>query len=266
MTSAPNSDTASSKNIGCAVVTGAASGIGRAIVGALRDSGRSVIAIDINAESLESLKEEVAGSTKVFPLVADVTDKESISTGIASLLSQTGNPQVLVNAAGISTMRYFGEIDRNEWDRVLAVNTTGTFLVCQAVLPYLLEEKGCIINIASVAGRQGAELLAHYSASKFAVVGLTQSMAKELGPNGVRVNAVCPGLIRTAMQDREVVWEAQLTGSDPETIRSGYVRQTPLRRLGTPDDVARLVNFLASEDALFITGQSIHVDGGLLTY
>jgi NAD(P)-dependent dehydrogenase (short-subunit alcohol dehydrogenase family) len=171
---------------------------------------------------------------------------------------------VLVNAAGISTMQKVEDLQQSEWDRVLAVNATGTFVVSQAVLPYLLEVKGCIINVASVAGHQGAELLAHYSASKFAVVGLTQSMAKELGPRGVRVNSVCPGLIHTPMQDREVLWEAHLAGTDPEAIRAGYIAMTPLRRLGTPEDVARLVTFLASDDASFITGQSIHVDGGLL--
>jgi NAD(P)-dependent dehydrogenase (short-subunit alcohol dehydrogenase family) len=134
----------------------------------------------------------------------------------------------------------------------------------KALLPGMIAQRaGSVINIASVAGIEGAELLSHYSASKFAVVGLTQAAAKEVAPFGIRVNAVCPGLIRTPMQDREVIWEAELSGGSPEQIREGYVAMTPLARLGCPADVARLVTFLAADSSDFITGQSIHVDGGL---
>jgi NAD(P)-dependent dehydrogenase (short-subunit alcohol dehydrogenase family) len=169
-----------------------------------------------------------------------------------------------VNAAGVSTMALLVDLSERDWDAMMAVNAKGTFLVMRAVLPSMIAQRaGSIINIASVAGIEGAELLSHYSASKFAVVGLTQAAAKEVAPFGIRVNAVCPGLIRTAMQDREVSWEAELSGQTPEQIRQGYVDMTPLARLGSPADVARLAGFLAGDDSDFITGQSIHVDGGL---
>lgn len=268
---------------GTAIVTGAGGGIGGAITKKLLDTGWNVLALDREAAGLERLVRELgdlagdtragetghalgAGGATLATAEADVTDRASVGEALAHL--PAGAPvRLLVNAAGVSTMQRFADITQEEWDLNLAVNATGTFVVSQVVLPSLLEAgSGCIVNIASVAGHTGAELLAHYSASKFAVVGLTQAAAKELGPLGIRVNAVCPGFIRTAMQDREVVWEGALTGQEPEAVRAGYIALTPLRRLGTPEDVAKLVAFLASSEADFITGQAIHVDGGLLTY
>ena len=249
-----------------AVVTGAGGGIGQAVVLALLRDGWEVLALDRDPDALERLSslEEAKG---LLVEEADVTDRASVAGALRALPGGASRLAVLVNAAGVSTMSRIADITQEEWDWVMAVNSTGTFVASQVVLPHLLEAgRGCIVNIASVAGRQGAELLAHYSASKFAVVGLTQAMAKELGPLGIRVNAVCPGFIWTSMQDREVVWEGALTGSEPEAVRKGYVALTPLRRLGMPEDVANLVSFLVSRQAEFITGQAIHVDGGLLTY
>ncbi len=255
---------------GAAVVTGAGGGIGGAITNKLLAGGWHVLALDREAKGLERLRAEAAGAGAgggaLATAEADVTDRKSVADALGHL--PTDAPlRLLVNAAGVSTMRRFADIPQEEWDLNLSVNATGTFVVSQVVLPtFVAAGTGCIVNVASVAGHTGAELLAHYSASKFAVVGLTQAIAKELGPLGIRVNAVCPGFIRTAMQDREVVWEGALTGQEPEAVREGYVALTPLRRLGTPEDVAKLVAFLASSEADFITGQAIHVDGGLLTY
>ena len=194
----------------------------------------------------------------------DVTDPTAVGVAVSQVHDAFGAPHVVVNAAGISTMALLVDLSERDWDAMMAVNAKGTFLVMRAVLPAMIAQRaGSIINIASVAGIEGAELLSHYSASKFAVVGLTQAAAKEVAPFGIRVNAVCPGLIRTAMQDREVSWEAELSGQTPEQIRQGYVDMTPLARLGSPADVARLASFLAGDDSDFITGQSIHVDGGL---
>jgi meso-butanediol dehydrogenase / (S,S)-butanediol dehydrogenase / diacetyl reductase len=245
-----------------ALVTGAAGGIGRAIACALSASGHLVAIADVDQAGLEGTAAAARGNCE--QLVLDVTDSAAVGAAVDRVCDRLGVPHVVVNAAGVSTMALLGDLSERDWDAMMAVNAKGTFLVMRAVLPPMIARRaGTIINIASVAGIEGAELLSHYSASKFAVVGLTQAAAKEVAPFGVRVNAVCPGLIRTAMQDREVVWEAALSGRTADQIRQGYVDMTPLARLGRPADVARLVSFLAGDDSDFITGQSIHVDGGL---
>lgn len=245
-----------------ALVTGAAGGIGRAIAHALAEAGHRVAILDIDEAGLSQTAAGASGEFQQHR--ADVTDAGSLASAASLVAGSWGVPHVVVNAAGISTMGLLGDISEDDWDRTMAVNAKGTFLVMKAVLPGMIAQRaGSIVNVASVAGIEGAELLSHYSASKFAVVGLTQAAAKEVASFGIRVNAVCPGLIRTPMQDREVVWEAQLSGGTPEQVRQGYVDMTPLARLGRPLDVARLVRFLASDNSDFITGQSIHVDGGL---
>jgi NAD(P)-dependent dehydrogenase (short-subunit alcohol dehydrogenase family) len=245
-----------------ALVTGAAGGIGRAIAHALADGGHRVAILDVDEAGLSQTAASGSGEFRAYR--ADVTDAAAVAS-VANLVATTWSvPHVVVNAAGISTMAHLVDISEDDWDATMAVNAKGTFLVLKAVLPAMITQRGgSVINIASVAGIEGAELLSHYSASKFAVVGLTQAAAKEVAAFGVRVNAVCPGLIHTPMQDREVAWEAELSGGTPDQIRQGYVDMTPIGRLGSPQDVARLVTFLASDYSDFITGQSIHVDGGL---
>ena len=245
-----------------ALVTGAAGGIGRAIACALAGTGHRVAIADVDVAGLAGTAAAIGGDCE--QVVLDVTDATAVEVAVSQVHDILGVPHVVVNAAGISTMALLVDLSERDWDAMMAVNAKGTFLVMRAVLPAMIARRaGSIINIASVAGIEGAELLSHYSASKFAVVGLTQAAAKEVAPFGIRVNAVCPGLIRTAMQDREVTWEAELSGQTPEQIRQGYVDMTPLARLGSPADVARLASFLAGDDSDFITGQSIHVDGGL---
>ena len=245
-----------------ALVTGAGGGIGRAIAHELAATGHRVAIVDVDEVRLAETA--ASGTGDFHQYVASVAEAAAVERVVGSVCGSWGVPHVVVNAAGISTMSRLVDISEDDWDRTLAVNAKGTFLVLKAVLPSMIARRaGSVINVASVAGVEGAELLSHYSASKFAVVGLTQSAAKEVACFGIRVNAVCPGLIRTAMQDREVVWEADLTGGTPEQVRQGYVDMTPLARLGTAQDVARLVSFLASDTSDFITGQSIHVDGGL---
>jgi meso-butanediol dehydrogenase / (S,S)-butanediol dehydrogenase / diacetyl reductase len=246
-----------------AFVTGAGGGIGRAVAHALAEAGHRVAILDIDEPGLSQTAD--SGSGEFLQHRLDVTDADAVAHAASFVAESWDVPHVVVNVAGISTMAHLVDLGEDEWDRTLAVNAKGTFLVMRALLPAMITRRaGSIINIASVAGIAGAELLSHYSASKFAVVGVTQSAAREVAPFGIRVNAVCPGLIRTPMQEREIVWEARISGRTPEQIRQGYVRMTPLARLGTPLDVARLVTFLASDNSDFITGQSIHVDGGLL--
>lgn len=239
-----------------AIVTGGAGGIGAAIVRAFCDRGYRVAILDL-AEAAGQLFHE---STTLIR--ADVSSEESVAAAVRDAVDFLPSVNVLVNAAGVSTMNHALALTDSEWELNMRVNAKGVFLVSREVIP-LMPDGACVVNIASAAGRRGAPLLAHYAASKFAVVGLTQSLALELAPR-IRINAVCPGFIQTAMQTRELDWEAVLSGSTPDAVRKGYVAATPLGRLGTPEDVARVVCFLASPDASFITGQSINVDGGLI--
>jgi meso-butanediol dehydrogenase/(S,S)-butanediol dehydrogenase/diacetyl reductase len=243
-----------------AIVTGGVGGIGRAVTSALLERGYCVAILDLAVpDDNSALEAEAATYVEV-----DVGSSASVAAAVATASGFLPGIDLLVNAAGVSTMNHAMKLTDEEWNFVMRVNAQGTFLISREVIP-LMPTGSCVVNIASAAGKVGAPLLAHYAASKFAVVGLTQSLALELAP-GIRVNAVCPGYIRTAMQDRELEWEAQLAGGTPEQIKRGYIEATPLGRLGTPEDVARLVCFLASDDADFITGQSINVDGGLLMH
>jgi NAD(P)-dependent dehydrogenase (short-subunit alcohol dehydrogenase family) len=162
-------------------------------------------------------------------------------------------------------MQRFVDISDADWDRTLAVNAKGVFLCGRAAARAMIAHgiEGRIVNTASMAGKQGrVPFLADYVASKFAVVGLTQAMAFELAPHGIRVNCVCPGYVATPMQERELAWEAELRGVAPDAVEKLWVEDTPLGRLETPEDVARAVAFLASPDADFITGEALSVNGG----
>ena len=157
------------------------------------------------------------------------------------------------------------DLTEEDWDFNFNVNAKGVFLSNQAAIRHFLkhQNKGVIVNTASLAAKVGAPLLAHYSASKFAVLGWTQSLAREHAGDGIRVNAVCPGFVKTGMQDREVKWEANLLGSTPSDVFQSYIDQTPLGRIETAEDVADVVVFLASDKARFMTGQGINVTGGV---
>ena len=156
------------------------------------------------------------------------------------------------------------ELTDEEWDRNFAVNSRGIFLSNQiAARHFVAQRRGVIVNTASLASKVGAPYLAHYSASKFAVVGWTQALARELASAGIRVNAVCPGFVKTDMQAREVVWESKLRGISTDEVIAGYVAQTPLGRLELPEDVADVIVFLCSDAARFMTGQALNVTGGV---
>jgi len=247
------------------LITGAASGIGRTIARSFAAEGATIAMADLNFEGLNTLVAEL-GQTKgnLFIYQLDVTNSSQVKIVVEKAIADMGGIDILVNDAGVSTMQYSWKLTEEEWDLNMDVNAKGNWLVSKNVIPHLIAQKsGKIVNLASMGGLIGAPLLAHYCASKFAVVGLTESIAKELAPYGINVNAVCPGFVKTPMQDREVVWEANLRGiADPDEVRREYVKLTPLGRLSVPEDIAGLVLFLASEDARFITGTSIRVSGG----
>jgi len=246
-------------------ITGAAGGIGRAISIAFAKEGAKIALTDLDEKGLEeSFKELKSKKTVVKTYLLDITKEEMVKATVSKVLEDFACIDILVNNAGVSTMNWFWELTEEEWDFNMNVNAKGTWLVTKYVVPYMIERrKGKIVNIASMAAKIGAPLLAHYSASKFAVVGFTQAIAKELAPYRINVNAVCPGFVRTSMQEREIAWEAKLQNiEEPEKVREEYIKQTPLGRLCYPEDVAKTVLFLSSEDADFMTGQAINVSGG----
>jgi meso-butanediol dehydrogenase / (S,S)-butanediol dehydrogenase / diacetyl reductase len=243
-----------------AFVTGGAQGIGRAIAAALTRSGVKVVIADLDGEGARRTANEIgAGSVEV-----DVRERASVERAFGEALKLLGGCDICIANAGVSTMQRALELTDEEWDFNFAVNARGIFLTNQiAARHFVAQGSGCIVNTASLAAKIGAPLLAHYSASKFAVLGWTQALARELAPSGIRVNAVCPGFVKTGMQVREIEWESRLRNVSAQQVVADYVAQTPLGRLEEPEDVADVVLFLCSHNARFMTGQGINVTGGV---
>ena len=245
-----------------AVVTGAGSGIGAAIAHELARHGHHIIVTDVDVASAIETASAIEGA-EAHGL--DVTDPNSSQSLVESIVAQHGRLDVWVSNAGISKMQSFIDVSPADLRRTFDVNTYGVFYCGQAAARAMiaLGSPGAIINTASMAAKAGGvPFLSDYVASKFAVLGLTQAMAYELAPYGIRVNCVCPGFVATAMQTRELAWEADLRGVEPDAVRQMWIDATPLGRLETPEDVAKVVAFLASDAAGFLTGEAISVNGG----
>lgn len=246
-------------------ITGSARGIGRAITQVFAEEGALLALADLDDKELERVKNELEGTAAQVRLYKlDVSKEAMVKEVVEKAIDDFGTIDILINNAGVSTMNYFWNLTEQEWDFNMDVNAKGVWLTSKYVVPHMIEKKkGKIVNTASMAGKMGAALEAHYAASKFGVVGFTQAAAQELAPYGINTNCVCPGFVKTSMQDREAVWEAKLKGvENPEDIVKAYISQTPLGRLCYPEDVAKVVAFLASGDADFMTGQAINVTGG----
>jgi meso-butanediol dehydrogenase / (S,S)-butanediol dehydrogenase / diacetyl reductase len=244
-----------------AVVTGAGSGIGRAIATELAARDHYVVVTDLDLAAAEATAKELGAAA----LRLDVTDGAQAKSVAQRVAEEHGAIDVWVSNAGISKMQSFLDVTPEDLRRTLAVNLEGIFLCGQAAAAAMIAggTGGAIVNVASMAGKQGrVPYLSDYVASKFGVVGLTQAMAFELAPHGITVNSVCPGYVATPMQERELGWEATLRGTTEEKVRQLYIDDTPLGRLETPQDVARAVAFLAGQDARFITGEALAVNGG----
>ena len=257
-----------------AIVTGGASGIGRGICLALARQGASVVVADVNGEGADSVASEVAAvGTESAAMTVDVTDRPSIDSMVAASLEKLGQIDILVNDAGVvgAPNWWESESTRDEdWDLVVAVNLRGVVMVSERVAPHMEARRyGKIVNIASIAARQGHPVLPHYMASKAAVVSWTQSNALQLAPYDINVNAICPGLLWTAMFE-QIAQKLSRFNEDPAyqglTGRAYFDKMIesmiPLKREQTPDDIGKLAAFLASDDARNITGQAINVDGG----
>jgi NAD(P)-dependent dehydrogenase (short-subunit alcohol dehydrogenase family) len=233
--------------------------------------GAHVIVTDLDCSNAQQTAAMIqAGGGTATAMELDVTNSGMIATAMKAITDGWKRIDIWCNNAGVSSMKRFVDLTEADWDFNVDVNAKGTFLCGQAAARQMLSQerradglRGKIINTASVAGKTGkAPFLAHYIASKFAVVGLTQAMASELSPEGITVNAVCPGYVRTSMQEREIGWEASLRGISRDAVRELYLNDTPLRRLETAEDVAGVVGFLASSAADFMTGVAVTVSGG----
>ncbi|MBD3383268.1 MAG: 3-oxoacyl-[acyl-carrier-protein] reductase [candidate division Zixibacteria bacterium] len=237
-----------------AVVTGAGRGIGFEIAKRFIKQGAHLVLSDISEELLSKAKSALQKHGEVISVVCDVSDPEQISELMNKTKEHFGSVDVLVNNAGVTRDTLLMRMKEEDWDFVLKVNLKGAFLATQSAARIMLKQRsGRIINISSVVGLMGNAGQANYSASKAGLIGLTKSSAKELASRGVTVNAIAPGYIETEM-----------TESLPEAARQAFLDNIPLKRPGTPEDIADTALFLASDLASYITGQVIQVDGGLL--
>ena len=238
-----------------AIVTGGGGGLGEGICGALAAAGARVAAVDVAREEAERVAERVSSNgARCVALEADVSDRRSTEAMVENVVGELGGVDILVNNAAIYPLRPWTEIEEEEWDRVLAVNLKGYFLCARAVFPHMRDRgHGRIINVASITFFIGWAGFLDYVSSKGAGVGFTRTLAREVGPEGVTVNAISPGAFPTA---------AERVHPDQEALNRRILEAQCLKRRGTPEDVGNLVTFLASDAASFITGQTIMIDGG----
>jgi 3-oxoacyl-[acyl-carrier protein] reductase len=238
-----------------AIVTGAATGIGEAIAARLASAGARIIVADLDLEGANRVAETIQNGS--FALKCDVSDARSVDSAVSAVLEQTGRLDILVNNAGIAgTSAPLWEQTDQDWHRAVAVNLSSVFFFCRAVIPHMRERGyGRIVNIASIAGKEGNPRMVPYSATKAGVIGLTKSLGKEVASEGICVNAVTPAVVRTKILE-------QLTKEQVDYM----TERIPMRRTGKPEEIAAVVHFLASPDCSFVTAQCYDASGGRATY
>jgi len=238
-----------------AIVTGAGGGLGEGICTSLAAAGAAVACLDVDAERTDRIARRVEeGGGRSLALEGDIADRASVDAAVARVTEELGGVDVLVNNAAIYPRRAWTEITEEEWDRVLAVNLKGYFFCARACFDSMKQRgRGHIVNISSVTFFVGFSMLLDYVSSKGAVVGFTRALAKEIGPDGIAVNAIAPGAFPT---------DAEKIQPDPESYNQWVLDQQSIKRRGTPADIGSLVVFLASDASSFITGQTVVIDGG----
>ena len=246
-----------------AIITGGAAGIGAAIARAYIDAGARVVLADRDVDAAERTAATLGGAAIAYEV--DVTREAEVQAMAAEALRRFGRVDILVNNAGIIRKAFVKDMSEATWDAVVDVNLKATFLCSKAVLPAMIEaRRGRIVNIASIAGKVGEPTASAYSAAKFGVIGFTRSLALEVAPYEILVNAICPGPIPTALGQQGWREGADVQGVELDAVMARVNARSPLRRLGTPEQVARMALFIASDDCDFTTGSAFNVDGGIV--
>ncbi|MBS3740530.1 MAG: 3-oxoacyl-[acyl-carrier-protein] reductase [Candidatus Cloacimonetes bacterium] len=238
-----------------AIVTGAARGIGKSIAQALLELGAQVIIIDLNQEEIDKTVEELTKvNENIFGYVCDITSIKTVGKMVKSISKDFGSIDILINNAGITSDKLLIRMKQSDWQKVIDVNLTGTYNCTQKISRIMMKQRsGKIVNISSIIGIMGNAGQANYAASKGGIIAFTKSVAKELAPRGINVNAIAPGFIKTKMTDKL-----------SDGVKEEYLAQIPMKKFGTPSEVADLAIFLCSKNSEYITGQTIAIDGGMV--
>lgn len=235
------------------MITGAGRGLGKTAALMMAAQGADLILCDVSNDVNSVADEAKAMGVNAYPFICNVTDKGSVDATIAAAIAEAGKIDVLINNAGVTADATMLKMTEEQWDKVIDVNLKGAFLIGQAAAKTMTENGGAIVNVASVVGLYGNFGQTNYAATKWGVIGMTKTWAKELGKYGIRVNAVAPGFIMTEM-----------TAKMPEKVLDAMKEKSPLKRLGTPEDVGNAFVFLASDESNYITGAVLSVDGGVV--
>ena len=236
-----------------AIITGASRGIGKSIASTLAKEGMILALVARNQEKLEELKKELQNSEIHSVYSCDVSNFQEVEKVVKSVFEKYGKIDYLINNAGITKDTLLLRMREEDWDSVISINLKGVFNFTKQVIPYMAKQRfGKIVNISSIVGLMGNAGQSNYAASKSGIIGFTKSIAKEYGGKGIRANAVAPGFVETDM-----------TAKLPERVKEEYIKAIPLKRFGKPEDIANVVKFLLSDDADYITGETINVSGGL---
>jgi NAD(P)-dependent dehydrogenase (short-subunit alcohol dehydrogenase family) len=260
-----------------AIVTGAGQGIGEGIALRLAQEGAAVVAAEYNAETARATAARIQSQgARAIAYPVDVSTGDAVRRMVGDVVDALGRIDILVNNAGVMQTKPLLDLTEEDWDRIIAVNQRGLFFCLQAVAAQMIAQVpeavkaagraersyGKIVNLSSISGRRGRPLAAHYAASKAAVISLTQSAALALGPYNVNVNAICPGVVPTPMWEQIGLDRGRLFGRQPGEAMASFIDTIPLKRAGTPEDIAAAVVFFCSPEADYITGQTLNVDGG----
>lgn len=247
-----------------ALITGAGGGMGKETAFTLAKLGASVVVADINLENVEQVRDELRAANLTAEAVqVNVTNEADVKNMVDFTVAAFGKVDILINCAGVSKNMQLVETTVNDWDRIFDINVKGTFLAIRETLPHFIKQSsGKIVNFSSMVGKEAFGNNVAYSASKFAVMGITQGVAKEVAPHNINVNAVCPGIVMTEMMEQATEDIARLEGVTKQDVINEFCQSIPLNRLQTPQDVAGVVAFLCSELAVNMTGQGINITGG----